>query len=310
MKKSVAYILALLLCILPLGACGGGSGIANSDKIKIVSAIFPSYDWVREILGENGTDVDLTLLTDNGVDMHSYQPAAQDMITIAECDMFIYVGGESDEWVRDALRANENPDRIVIDLMQVLKDAGRAAGEEPDEHIWLSLKNAKLLCTYIADQLALLDAQGAQTYADNLQIYMQKLDALDGQYTYTVENAQQKALVFGDRFPFRYLFDDYGLEYYAAFAGCSADAEVSFETVISLAEKLDALELPAVLVSETSDQTLARTIVESSKGKDQEILVLDSIQSATRDQIEKGMTYLSVMEKNLAVLGSALEKQE
>jgi len=142
-----------------------------------------------------------------------------------------------------------------------------------------------------------------------LQTYIEKLDALDEQYRTTVENAEQKTLIFGDRFPFRYLFADYGIECHAAFAGCSADSEVSFETVVSLAEKLDTLDLSAVLVSETSDKTLAKTIVENSKTKDQEILVLDSIQSVTADQAEKGISYLSIMEKNLAVLRSALQKQ-
>lgn len=309
MKKIVVYIFALLLVILPLGACGGQHGAGETEKIKIVSAIFPSYDWVREILGERSAAADLELLIDNGVDMHSYQPSAQDMITISDCDMFIYVGGESDAWVQDALRANDNPDRVVIDLMQVLKDAQKVTEEEPDEHIWLSLKNAKVLCTSIADQLAQMDTDGAEIYTSNLQTYIEKLDALDEQYRTTVENAEQKTLIFGDRFPFRYLFADYGIECHAAFAGCSADSEVSFETVVSLAEKLDTLDLSAVLVSETSDKTLAKTIVENSKTKDQEILVLDSIQSVTADQAEKGISYLSIMEKNLAVLRSALQKQ-
>ncbi len=309
MKKSVAYIFALLLVILPLGACGGQHGARETDKLKIVSVIFPSYDWVRELLGERSTAVDLELLIDNGVDMHSYQPSAQDMITISDCDMFIYVGGESDAWVQDALGANENPDRVVIDLMQVLKDAEKVTGEEPDEHVWLSLKNAKVLCTSIADQLAQLDADGAEIYASNLQAYLDDLDVLDEQYRTTVENAEQKTLIFGDRFPFRYLFADYGIECHAAFAGCSADSEVSFETVVSLAEKLDTLDLSAVLVSETSDKTLAKAIVENSRAKDQEILVLDSIQSVTADQVEKGISYLSIMEENLAVLRHALQKQ-
>ncbi len=309
MKKSVAYIFALLLVILPLGACGGQNEAGKTEKMKIVSAIFPSYDWVREILGERSTAVDLELLIDNGVDMHSYQPSAQDMITISDCDMFIYVGGESDAWVQDALGANENPDRIVIDLMQILKNAERAAGEDPDEHVWLSLENAKVLCASIADQLVQLDADGAEIYTSNLQIYIEKLDALDEQYRTTVENAEQKTLIFGDRFPFRYLFADYGIECHAAFAGCSADAEVSFETVVSLAEKLDTLNLSAVLVSETSDKTLAKAIVENSEAKDQKIFVLDSIQSVTADQIKKGISYLSIMEDNLAVLRNALQKQ-
>lgn len=308
MKKFIVYLLTLLLLFIPLGACTKQPNSEKSDKIKIVSAIFPSYDWVREILGDRVVNADLTLLTDSGVDLHSYQPSAQDMITISDCDMLIYVGGESDEWVQDALRANENPKQIVIDLLQVLGDARGETDGEADEHVWLSLKNAKILCTHIADQLAQLDTDGAKAYADNLTVYMEKLEKLDQQYRETTETAGQNKLVFGDRFAFRYLFDDYGLECYAAFDGCSADAEVSFDTIISLADKLDVLKLPVVLVSESSDQALAKAIIDSTTAKNQKILVMNSIQSVTADQIEKGITYLSVMESNLAVLQSALQQ--
>lgn len=301
MKKIIAYVLALFILALSLGSCSS-TDKKSSDEIKIVSTIFPAYDWVREILGEETDGVALSLLVKNGVDLHSYQPSAEDIVTISDCDVFLYVGGESDAWVQDALSASGKEDRVEIDLLEVLED-----DPEMDEHVWLSLENAEILCTHIEEKLALLCPEQAGTYAANLTAYMEKLHALDEQYRQMVEEAPRDTLVFGDRFPFRYLFDDYGIECHAAFTGCSAEAEVSFDTVISLAQKIDALQLPYVLVSETSDQTLAQTIIQSTKEKNQKILVLDSMQSVTEEQIDTGVTYFSVMEENLDVLGSALQ---
>lgn len=303
MRKAIAFVLALGLAFLPLYGCREKTVHEEKDTLQIVSTIFPSYDWVREILGKEAKKADLSLLVKNGVDLHSYQPSVEDLVMISECDLFIYVGGTSDGWVEDALHASQNPDQIAVDLLQVL---GLDDDTEADEHVWLSLKNAKELCTHIADQLSALDPERAQTYADNLAAYTEQLETLDVQYEKMVDNAEGDTVVFGDRFPFRYLFDDYGIHCFAAYAGCSAEAEVSFDTVITLAEKIDALGLSCILVPETSDKSLAQTILQSTKDKNQEILVLDSMQSVTEDQMEEGITYLSGMESNLAVLEYAL----
>ena len=295
--------MVLLLLFVPLYGCGKQDAREGEDTLKIVSTVFPSYDWVREILGKEAKKADLSLLVKNGVDLHSYQPSVEDLVMISECDLFIYVGGTSDGWVEDALHASQNPDQIAVDLLQVL---GLDGDTEADEHVWLSLKNAKVLCAHIADQLSALDPERAQTYADNLAAYTEQLETLDVQYEKMVDNAEGDTVVFGDRFPFRYLFDDYGIHCFAAYAGCSAEAEVSFDTVITLAEKIDALGLSCILVPETSDKSLAQTILQSTKDKNQEILVLDSMQSVTEDQMEEGITYLSGMESNLAVLEYAL----
>lgn len=303
MKKGIAAILVLMLLFVPLYGCGKQDAGEGEETLKIVSTIFPSYDWVREILGEEADRAELSLLVKNGVDLHSYQPSVEDIVTVSDCDLFIYVGGESDGWVEDALDASDNPNQIAVNLLQVLGVDGDA---EADEHVWLSLKNAKIFCAYIAEQLTSLDPERAQVYADNLDAYTERLDALDADYQTAVEESAGNPIIFGDRFPFQYLFDDYGLAYFAAYAGCSAEAEVSFDTVITLAEKLDALGLSYVFVSETSDKSLAQTIIQSTEAKNQEILVLDSMQSVTEDQMEAGVTYLSIMESNLAVLECAL----
>lgn len=297
----------------------------NSGKIKIVTTIFPQYDWTREIIGDTNS-ADLTLLIGNGTDLHSYQPSIQDIAKISTADIFIYVGGESDGWVKDALKNAKNKNMTVINLLEVLGDnvkeeeivEGMQAEEEEehhhdedepeyDEHVWLSLRNAKEICAAICDALCKKDSANAASYKANLTAYTSKLDTLDAKYTSTVKAASKKTILFGDRFPFRYLTDDYNLKYYAAFVGCSAETEASFETVIFLAKKVDELGLNSVLKIESGDGKLARTIINSSGNKNASILTMDSMQSVTTKQAASGTTYLSVMENNLKVLEQALK---
>ncbi len=334
MKKAFSFVLSILFVVGLLSA-SAGSALADSapeaKKLHIVTTIFPVYDWVVNILGNQADSTELTMLLDSGVDLHSYQPTVEDIVKIAGCDLFIYVGGESDEWVDDALAEATNKDMVVIDLLEVLgdkvkekeivegmeaehehdhdheKDHHHEEGEaELDEHVWLSLKHAGTLSGAIADTLVQLDPANADSYQANAAAYAEKLDALDAQYKAAVDAAPVKTLLFGDRFPFRYFTDDYGLDYYAAFAGCSAETEASFQTIIFLANKLDELGLPAVLQIESADGSIARTIVENTKSRNQQILTLDSMQSVTAKDVAAGTSYLAVMEKNLDVLKAAL----
>ena len=338
-KKFIWILLAAVLVTGCLSACGrGGSRSAEkSGSMKIVATIFPAYDWVVNILGEDPAKADVTMLLDRGVDLHSFQPAAADILKISACDLFIYVGGGSDRWVDDALKEAVNKDMIVIDLLDVLGNAvkeeevvegmqeeehghGHAHededghgedheedGAEYDEHVWLSLKNAAVLVEQISGALQKLDPDHADVYRKNQEAYAGKLGALDEEYREVVSHASVTTLLFGDRFPFRYLTDDYGLSYYAAFAGCSAETEASFETVAFLARKADVLSLPAVMTIEGTDHRIAETIVQNTQRKDQKILTLDSMQAVTAKDVENGTTYLSVMEKNLSVLREALK---
>ena len=530
MKKIFALLLALLMLASVLAGCASEQvnndtnpetkpdASANTDvnakpaaekapekSLKIVTTIFPEYDWVREVLGDQAENDELTMLLDNGVDLHSYQPTADDIVKISDCDLFIYVGGESDGWVDDALKNATNKNMKVINLLEVLGDSVKAEevvegmqetehdrdhdhskevstfeddevqdrslsdwagdwqsaypfaldgtlddafaamaeesemtakeyktyyqngyktdisniniegdhieftyedgkkaasdykyvgyyiqnwstgtkaamyrfeavdrtsgapiyiefndhmiesaapehfhirmsnesfdaivdpekswptffpadmtgedlcehmeghghdhGEEKDEHVWLSLKNAKTLVAAIADALQELDPDNKDTYAANASAYIEELSALDGAYQSAVDGAARKTVLFGDRFPFRYLVDDYGLSYYAAFAGCSAESEASFETVSFLAKKVDELGLPCVLTIEGKNHKLAETIVQSTAGKNQKVLTMDSMQSMTSKDAANGATYLSVMEQNLSVLKEAL----
>lgn len=331
----------------------GSSAKIDSDKKKlsVVCTIFPEYDWVKEIIAGKEDKYEVTMLLDKGTDLHSYQPTADDIAKISACDLFIYVGGESDGWVDDALKESSNPNMQVINLMEVMGDSakeeevkeGMQAEEEHDhdhdgeaaehdhdhdkeanhdhdhdhdntdeaeieydEHVWLSLRNTKKLVAEIEKAVEKIDAENKQVYEENTSKYLSKLDELDKEYEKAVAEAKRKTVLFGDRFPFRYMVDDYGLDYYAAFVGCSAETEASFNTVVFLANKVDELNLPVVLTIEKSDQKIAKTIIENTKEKNQKIEVMNSLQSVTGDEAKNGTSYYSVMKDNLEVLKKAL----
>ena len=323
MKKILAFLLTVMAAVC-LTACGNVNNSKADDKIQIVTTIFPEYDWVKNVLGDNPANAEITLLLDNGVDLHSYQPTVDDIMKITSADLFIYVGGESDEWVDEVLKQSENKDLLVINLMEELGDAAKEEeiiegmeceeeeeeGEEEveyDEHVWLSIKDAALFVNSIDTAMETIDSKNASVYKANADAYISKLNALDKEYEKAVSESNVKTLLFGDRFPFRYLVDDYGLSYYAAFVGCSTETEASFQTVIFLAEKMDELSLKNVMTIEGTNHKIAETIIDNTKDKNQNILVMDSMQSVTSKGVEEGITYLSIMESNLEVLKEALK---
>ena len=322
------------------------SKIAKESKLSIVATIYPEYAWAKEILGSRFNSVKLELLMKNGVDLHSYKPTAQDIAKIASADMVIYVGGESDEWIEKALEATPKKGRSEINLMKVLGDRVKAeeviegmqaeeehehnntteSAEMPhneeehehhhhdhdeevenDEHVWLSLKNAEIIVQKIAAEIAKLDSAHASVYTQNVNAYVAKIQSLDNDYRTTVESAARKTVLFGDRFPFRYLVDDYGLKYYAAFVGCSAESEASFETIAFLANKMDSESLPSIFIIENGNEKIAKAVLAASKNsKNAQILILNSMQSVTEKQIDEGADYLSIMKSNLENLKKAL----
>lgn len=319
-KKRIVLLIALLLLLSCLPACSAPpSSGPEGGPLRIVATIFPAWDWVRNVLGDNPGGAELTLLLENGVDMHSFQPSAADILKISACDLFIYVGGASDQWVEDALAEAVNPKMVKLSLLEALGSRAREeelaegmeaeeaeAGPEYDEHIWLSLRNAALLTQRISRALEDLDGQNAAVYRQNTEAYLEKLNALDGEYRAAVDAAPTDTLLFADRFPFRYLTEDYGLRYYAAFAGCSAETEASFETVAFLAGKAEELDLPAVLTIDGTDHRLAETVAENTRGGTRKLLCMDSMQSVSGKDIQNGANYLDIMESNLAVLREAL----
>lgn len=372
MKKGLMMFIAAAVLIGSLTGCGktdkGGStksvssvgskssaksSASNSDsnkKLSVVCTIFPEYDWVKELIGDKQDKYDITYLMDKGVDLHSYQPSAEDIAKIKACDLFVYVGGESDGWVKDTLKEKTNENMQVVNLLETLgknvkeeevvegmqddddhddkdhdhdkhddkdhddkdnddKDHDHEHCDEPeyDEHVWLSLRNASSLVNEIASKLQVIDPENKDIYASNAANYTAKLTELDAKYVDTVKKASKKTVLFGDRFPFRYLVEDYGLKYYAAFVGCSAETEASFETVAFLAKKVDELKLSSICVIENSNEKIAKTIIENTTDKNQNIVVMNSMQSVNTDAINGGLTYYSVMEENLKSLEKALK---
>lgn len=334
-KRGLVFAMVLVTAMFMLTACGTSE--EKSDKIKIVCTTFPSYDWILELTA-GVENVELTLLQDKGVDLHSYQPTADDMIKIKESNLFVYVGGESDDWVDDAIEDIHREDFSAISLMQILgenvkqeevKEGMQAEDEEHDadehdadehedhdhdaeeveydEHVWLSLKNAETICAVLADKLEEINPENKDKISENAKSYIEKLSALDAEYEKTVSSATNKTVLFGDRFPFRYLVDDYGIDYFAAFVGCSAETEASFETVAFLSGKVDDLGLNTILTIDKSDKKIAKTIVANSKEKSAKILTLNSMQTVDKKQIDDGATYLKIMQENLNVLKEALK---
>lgn len=324
MKKYTWIVLVLLLTSILLISCSPKARVEEDKKLSLVTSIFPIYDWTREIIGDGAQNIELSLLIDKGIDLHSYQPSVDDLAMIGDCDLFIYVGGESDGWAKDAISNRSKSINLLEELGDQAKKEEIVEGmedghedhdnhhdhkheEEFDEHIWLSLKNAKILVRSIGERLGQLDPENKDLYVANSLAYIGKLDELNKSYEEVVDNSVNKTVLFGDRFPFRYLVDDYKLKYYGAFAGCSAETEASFETLAFLSNKLDELGLKNILTIEGRKHKIAETIVANSKDKNQDILVLDSMQSITREEIENGSNYISIMESNLEVLRKALE---
>ena len=279
----------------------------NTTKLKIVATTFPQYDWIREIIGKDNTNVDLQLLMKNGGDLHSYQPTAGDIANISDANLFVYVGGESDEWVDDALKEKTNKDMKVVNMMQTLGDDIDEEEEglekesedhdheeiEYDEHVWLSLKRAQKIVKAIADEEA----------------YIAKLAALDKSYESTVNTVKNKTWIFADRMPFHYLAKDYGITTYAAFNGCSTETNASFNTIVSLAKYADELGIKHIMTIEGSDKKLAKAVIENTTDKNQDILTLNSLQSVSQSDIDKGLTYYGAMEENLKVLAQSFNTE-
>lgn len=334
-RRFLSFLAVGAFLISAAGCSASLESQAQDEKLDIICVSFAEYDWTKELLGDHVQDVNLVYLLENGMDLHNYQPSAKDMIRISGCDLFIYTGGESESWVDDVLRT-ETPDAgmHVIRLMDAVQDSVKTEAYKEgmqtehshghdheheqeehnshhdapdyDEHVWLSIRNAEKICDVICENLCELDASHAQEYRKNLENYRTELDALDQDFIQMTEQSSVHTLVFGDRFPFRYLMDDYGLDYYAAFMGCSSDTEASFETIAFLAEKMDALQAGAIFKIENSDDALARSVISSTQKKDQKILSLNSMQSVTAQDIAGGADYLSIMRENLDTLHEGL----
>lgn len=321
MKKILCVILTAILILSCFAGCDG----AVAETPDIIVTIFPLYDFTRVILGDNPADLEIGLLEKNGIDLHNFQPSAEDVACIGMSKLFVYVGGESDEWAEAALETVQSgtvcclmdavtalAEETVEGMQAEDHDHGEDHGEdedhgeaEVDEHIWLSLRNAQKMVEALCEDICTVDPANEGTYRANAEAYIAKLQSLDADYQQAVAAAAFDTILVADRFPFRYLAADYNLTYYAAFSGCAASLDVSFETVAFLSEKLAALQLPAVLIIDGSDGSVAQTVAENS-GTNAKILTLHSCQCVTNAELESGLSYLDIMTSNLAILKEAL----
>jgi zinc transport system substrate-binding protein len=300
--------------VLPAGGRREGRQAGTGEGVvSVVTTIFPPYDFVREI---GGGRVNLTMLLPPGSESHSFEPSPRDIISIQNSDVFIYNGGDSDAWVDRILSSMDRGNRKTIRLMDCVEIVEEEIVEgmqeeeeeeeeaEYDEHIWTSPANAKLIVSAISGVLCDIDSANAAFYRDNTAAYLKKLDDLDSSFRETIGQSARRTLVFGDRFPFRYFADAYGLSYFAAFPGCSTETEASAATIAFLIDKVRQEKIPVVFHIELSNEKIADTICEETGAKKG---LLHAAHNVSRQEFEGGATYLGVMTKNIGVLKEALQ---
>lgn len=323
MKRLISILLIALLIITVSAGCQSKDKVKSeaevpdrSEKISVVATIFPQYDFTRQIAGDKA---EVTMLLKPGAESHSFEPTPQDIIKIQNCDVFIYVGGENDEWVDSILDSIDQSNIKVVKLLDCVDVLGEEVKEgmeaeaedhgegeddvEYDEHVWTSPQNAVTITNVIRDVLCFVDVPNAEAYQANAENYTKQLNQLDAAFRDVVDNANRKTIVFGDRFPLRYFTEAYGLDYWAAFPGCSTESEPSAATIAYLADKIKAEKIPVVFQIELSSGNVAQSIAEATGAK---VMTFYSCHNLSKTDFENGATYLSLMEKNVEALKEAL----
>jgi zinc transport system substrate-binding protein len=328
MKKWIACLVAGFLLVAVFTSCGrsaaaksaeGDTASAeNAGKLSVVCTNFPEYDFVRQIVGDRA---EVTMLLKPGAESHSYEPTPQDIITIQNSDLFVYVGGDSDEWVADILASMDQSKMTVFKLMDAVDlveeelaegmqpETQAATGEETgdtpemDEHVWTSPANAMQIVQKLADTLGRLDEADQSTFQQNAKAYLAQLQKLDSDFWEVVNNSTRKEIVVGDRFPFRYFCKEFGLSYYAAFPGCAKDTEADASTVAFLINKVQEDQIPVVFHIELSNEQMCDSICEATGAKSE---LLNAVHNVSDSDFKAGATYVSLMEHNVAVLKEAL----
>jgi len=296
-----------------IGCKRGRSTARNPNgKINVTTTIFPPYDFVRQIAGDK---VNLTMLLPPGAESHSFEPSPRDIITVQNSDIFIYVGGDSDTWIDRILESMDTSKMNIIRMMDVVEVVeeetveGMEEEEEEeeevayDEHVWTSPRNAILIVKAITELLCEADSASADFYRQNSSAYIKSLEELDTEFTKIVAGAKRKTIVFGDRFPFRYFADAYGLSYFAAFPGCSTETEPSAATVAFLINKIKSEQIPVVFHIELSNEHMADTISAETGAKK---LLLHACHNVSKQDFETGLGYLDLMRRNTESLRQAL----
>lgn len=317
--KRLFTVLLILSLILPLSGCKGGCYESGSGELSIVTTVFPAFDFAREIAGEQAI---ICLLIPPGSESHSFEPTAQDILRIQNCDLLICNGGESEVWLEDMLEGLDGdiPRVVMLDCVQALEEEVKEGmqaqaheheeedaedhGHEPeyDEHVWTSPRNAALISRAISERLCSIDPENAEYYTSRCDSYCDSLLALDEDFRSLFQELENPTMIFADRFPVRYFVEEYGLDYYAAFPGCAEQAEPSARTVAFLIDKVREENTPAVFYIEFSNQKMADIICEDTGCKK---LLFHSCHNVTRQQLDEGVSYLGLMRKNLETLKEA-----
>lgn len=321
LPQAAALLMGLAACMIFTACSGRSESVTQEAKRKdiplVVSTIFPGYDFAKEVGGDKAV---VYQLLKPGAESHTYEPTPQDMILIRQCDIFIYAGGESDTWLSDIIEDNSNPDRIIISMMDetetveeeetegmreggVLAELFEEEEEEPDEHVWTSPENAVKISKKICETICEKKPEYSEYYSSNYDDYSDRLSRLDEQFREVIDNSARKVIVVADRFPFRYLCDAYGLEYYAAYPGCSEDAEVTAQTVVTLCNVVKEQDIPVIFTIEFSGGKIANSICECTNAR---VLTLHSAHNVSAEDIKNGVSYISIMERNILALKEAL----
>ncbi len=307
MKRFICIMLMLCL-VLGTGGCSLSSEEDNG-KLNIIATIFPQYDFARQIAGDKAN---VSMLITPGTESHSFEPTTSDMLDISKCDIFIYTGGESDSWIDDLLKNIDNPDMKIISLLDCIDIEQTDHNHDDhqghnhgtiDEHVWTSPVNAIEISKHIAAIMCEKDSTNADTYNANLEDFIAQLSALDANFRDVVNNAERNTLVFGDRFPLKHFTDEYGLNYHAAFSGCSDDTEAIASTIADLIDIVKEQNIPVVMKIELSSDATARTICEETGTQ---MMTFYSCHNISKDDFDSGATYISLMELNTDTLSTAL----
>ena len=313
--KSITRITALLTAVataLCLCSCASQNEADNKDsqKLKIISTVFPPYDLARQIAGDNA---DISILLPPGSESHTYEPTAKEIIEIQNCDIFLYIGGENEQWAEKIISSNKS-DSVktvkLIDCVKTLEEADLHEEEheeehshETDEHIWTSPKNEQLMLTAVYDAICEADPENKAVYTKNKDSYNEQLTELDKAYKEAVGNAKNKTIIMADKFPFRYLAEEYGLDFYAAFSSCSDESEPSAAAMTSLISTIKELKIPVVYYLEFSSTKVADTLCSETGASS---LMLHSCHNVSKEDLDKGVTYVELMKQNLENLKTAL----
>ena len=306
LKRKLLAVITAAATVLSLCACSSESSYSNSDsgKLKIISTVFPPYDLARQIAGDNA---EISILLPPGSEIHNYEPSAKDMIAIRNCDIFLYIGGENEQWAEKLINSNDTENVTAVKLIDYVPTLSEDEDEhdhdhehehehETDEHIWTSPKNAQLMLSAVYDAICKVDPSGKQTYTKNKDAYAKQLSDLDNAYRSAVDNAKNKTIVIADKFPFRYLAHEYGLEFSAAFAACSDESEPGVSTMIKLTKTIKENNIPAVYYLEFSSTKIADTLCDETGATK---LMLHSCHNVSKQDIENNVSYVDLMKQNL-----------